>query len=203
MKPLDKCIPIRSKSDRKNEITRLETSLGSMLARLGIQVDREDVSLIEEVPEVPEVPEPVEPVVVRAVRKTESCGDKLGSVESLKPAPVVVEEPKMESYVFRLMKTRAGFIGVSRGQVTPKKYQREAFEEQVIEIPRTYDPNDPGLANLSPAQLERLKALAHMKDNDIPMQPDQQAELAALLDLMKNGVPVDGRHPGMVNLTPE
>ena len=76
-------------------------------------------------------------------------------------------------------------------------------EEVDIVKPQTYDPTHPGLANLSPDQLEQLKKLAYMNDNDIPMNENQLKELEDLLDLMENGIPIDGNHPGMANLTPK
>ena len=66
-----------------------------------------------------------------------------------------------------------------------------------------FDPTHPGLANLSPRQLARLKELAHKKDNDEDMTRGEEKDLDKLLDLIENGIPVDGRHPGMVNLTPD
>ena len=42
-----------------------------------------------------------------------------------------------------------------------------------------------------------------MNDNDIPMNENQLKELENLLDLIANGVPIDGNHPGMANLTPK
>ena len=35
------------------------------------------------------------------------------------------------------------------------------------------------------------------------MTGSENQHLDYLLDLLENGIPVDGRHPGMVNLTPE
>lgn len=54
----------------------------------------------------------------------------------------------MDSYVYKLQ--RAGFVGVSRGFVSPIRMERKISEEIVIRKSPTYDPNDPGLANLSP-----------------------------------------------------
>ena len=42
-----------------------------------------------------------------------------------------------------------------------------------------------------------------MRDEEEPMSAKQDADLDKLLDLLENGIPIDGRHPGMVNLTPE
>lgn len=35
------------------------------------------------------------------------------------------------------------------------------------------------------------------------MSPDENHDLDHLLDLLERGTPIDGRHPGMINLTPE
>ena len=69
--------------------------------------------------------------------------------------------------------------------------------------PATFDPMHPGLANLSPSQLDQLKILAQLKDDDKDLSAKEESDLAKLLDLIENGIRVDGRHPGMVNLTPE
>ena len=52
----------------------------------------------------------------------------------------------------------------------------EIQTEEVIDIikPLTYDPMHPGLDNLSPRQLDSLKKVAHMKDNDINMSKSQK-----------------------------
>ena len=42
-----------------------------------------------------------------------------------------------------------------------------------------------------------------MRDEEEPMTDAQNNELDKLLDLLENGIPIDGRHPGMANLTPE
>ena len=61
----------------------------------------------------------------------------------------------------------------------------------------------PGLVNLSPDQLEQLKRLAHLRDEDEPMSTQENRDLDNLLKLLETGIPIDGRHPGMINLTPE
>lgn len=60
-----------------------------------------------------------------------------------------------------------------------------------------------GLVNLSPLQLADLKVLAAKRDDEQPMTNKENEELDYLLEQLEHGIPVDGRHPGMVNLTPE
>ena len=90
------------------------------------------------------------------------------------PAPVVEEvvevveepEPIMESFIYR---HPYGFIGIGSGTASP--FEMEIQTEEVIDIvkPLTFDPMHPGLENLSPRQLEQLKKLAHLNDNDMSM----------------------------------
>ena len=68
--------------------------------------------------------------------------------------------------------------------------------------PEVFDPMHKGLANLSPTQLEGLKELAAKKDNDEDLTSGEGKELDKLLNLIEDGIKVDGRHPGMINLTP-
>ena len=106
----------------------------------------------------------------------------------------------MDSYIISYP---YGYIGIGNGTATPPDYDIQADEVVELTVPLTFDPTHPGAVNLSPIQLEQLKKLAHMEDEGMYLTPAQRDELESLLDLLENGTPVDGRHPGMVNLTPE
>ena len=107
----------------------------------------------------------------------------------------------MDSYALSLQKNQSNFaLGIASGLD-----ERELEEEEEIDIvkPQTFDPQHPGLINLSPNQVADLRRLADKRDNDELMSIDEIRYLDDLLNLLENGIPVDERHPGMVNLTPE
>ena len=69
----------------------------------------------------------------------------------------------MESYIRGL---RHGLNGVNSGIVTPIELEIQTEEEIDIVKPRTFDPNHPGLLNLSPKQIKRFMNLADKRDNE-------------------------------------
>jgi len=72
----------------------------------------------------------------------------------------------MDSYVASL---RNGYLGVGSGVASPFELEIQTEEEIDIVKPQTFDPMHPGLVNLSPNQLNSLKRLASLRDNDEPM----------------------------------
>ena len=67
---------------------------------------------------------------------------------------------------------------------------------------RPLDLTHPGMENLSPNEAEKFKKLLEQRDHGPPLSPEQKKQLSKLQEKLRDGIPLDERHPGMVNLTP-
>ena len=56
--------------------------------------------------------------------------------------------------------------------------------------------------SLSPVQEEQYLKYEAKKDKGDELNHDEKNQLNSLQELLKSGIPIDGRHPGQENLTP-
>lgn len=61
----------------------------------------------------------------------------------------------------------------------------------------------PGWPNLTPSEKDELKDLMAKKDVNQELTPEEEAEIDRLQDCVKNGRPIDKRHPGFDCLSPK
>ena len=69
--------------------------------------------------------------------------------------------------------------------------------------PITIDENHPGWKNLSRKEQRRFKDLFTRDNAHGDLSPEKEADLDNLIDIIKNGRPIDENHPGFDNLNPE
>ena len=72
-----------------------------------------------------------------------------------------------------------------------------------MNYPVDIDESHPGWNNLTPDEQNRFKQLREKELSGTKLSPEEEAELAAMKEYIKNGRPIDENHPGFDNLNPE
>lgn len=185
---------IRSKKERKAEISRLQGALERLRTNIGSdssqayptgrdlqqQFDEQDDSLDQDRDDYQS--------------KKEEDDNKNGEAFR-NPKPEIQDQDELNR-----SKTEAVGDKVGNGPLADTS-------EDVIDIAQPqvpdFDPEDPNLINLTRKQASQLQKLIKDKQDGKELRPSDEKRLEDLLDLLNNGVPLNQSHPNFqMNLAP-